>query len=76
MDYLQPRTLYVNNFRTPKIRIKTKGDYNANDFIYGVSTYLGYKETSLYLKYDLNPLFENNEVDQNNISLGVRFDFN
>ncbi|MCI4441872.1 MAG: hypothetical protein JHC39_00050 [Lentimicrobium sp.] len=59
-----------------KIRIKTKGDFNANDFIYGVSTYLGYKATSLYLKYDLNPLFENNVVDQNNISLGVRFDFN
>jgi hypothetical protein len=59
-----------------KIRIKTKGDFNANDFIYGVSTYLGYKETSLYLKYDLNPLFENNPMDQHNISLGVRFDFN
>ena len=59
-----------------KVRIKTKGDFNANDFIYGLSTYLGYKETSLYLKYDLNPLFENNKIDQNNISLGVRFDFN
>lgn len=64
------------NIDDDKIRIKTKGDFNANDFIYGVSTYLGYKETSLYLKYDLNPLFENNAVDQNNISLGVRFDFN
>lgn len=59
-----------------KVRIKTKGDFNANDFIYGLSTYLGYKETSLYLKYDLNPLFENNVIDQNNISLGLRFDFN
>lgn len=55
---------------------KTKGDFNTNGFVYGLSTYLGYKETSLYLKYDLNPLFENNAVDQNNISLGVRFDFN
>lgn len=64
------------NIDDDKIRIKTKGDFNANDFIYGVSTYLGYKETSLYLKYDLNPLFENNPIDQNNISLGVRFDFN
>lgn len=64
------------NIDDDKIRIKTKGDFNANDFIYGVSTYLGYKETSLYLKYDLNPLFENNVIDQNNISLGVRFDFN
>jgi len=64
------------NIDDDKIRIKTKGNFNANDLIYGVSTYLGYKETSLYLKYDLNPLFENNAVDQNNISLGVRFDFN
>jgi hypothetical protein len=64
------------NIDYDKIRIKTKGNFNANDLIYGVSTYLGYKATSLYLKYDLNPLFENNVIDQNNISLGVRFDFN
>lgn len=55
---------------------KTKGNYNVNDFNYGLSTYVGYKSTSLYLKYDLQPLFENNPVDQNNISLGLRFDFN
>jgi hypothetical protein len=55
---------------------KVKGDFNASDFVYGLSTYIGYKETSLYLKYDLNPLFQNNAVKQNNISLGVRFDFN
>jgi hypothetical protein len=55
---------------------KTKGNYNVNDFNYGLSTYLGYKATSVYLKYDLQPLFENNAVDQNNISLGLRFDFN
>ena len=29
------------------------------------------KETSLYVKYDLNPLFKDNAVKQNNISLGV-----
>jgi hypothetical protein len=55
---------------------KAKGDFNASDFIYGLSTYIGYKETSLYLKYDLNPIFQDNVVKQNNISLGVRFDFN
>lgn len=55
---------------------KTKGNYNVNDFNYGLSTYVGYKSTSIYLKYDLQPLFENNAVDQNNISLGLRFDFN
>ena len=55
---------------------RTKGDFNTSNFIYGLSTYIGYKATSLYLKYDLNPLFENNIVKQNNVSLGVRFDFN
>ena len=55
---------------------KEKGDFNVNDFIYGLSSYIGYKNTSLYVKYDLNPMFKNNAVDQNNISLGVRFDFN
>lgn len=55
---------------------KTKGDFNVNSFVYGLSTYLGYKSTSLYLKYDLNPLFKDNTVKQNNISLGLRFDFN
>jgi hypothetical protein len=54
----------------------TKGSFNTNDFIYGVSAYIGFKETSLYLKYDLNPLFKDNAIKQNNISLGVRFDFN
>lgn len=58
------------------VKQKTKGNFNVNDFNYGLSTYVGYKATSLYLKYDLNPLFENNTVDQNNISLGLRFDFN
>lgn len=58
------------------VTVKEKGGFNTNDFIYGVSTYIGYKETSLYLKYDLNPLFKDNAVKQNNISLGVRFDLN
>ena len=58
------------------ITVKEKGGFNTNDFIYGVSTYLGYGATSLYLKYDLNPLFKDNAVKQNNISLGVRFDLN
>jgi hypothetical protein len=53
-----------------------KGDYNVNNFIYGLSSYIGYKELSLYMKYDLNPLFQNNLIKENNISLGLRFDFN
>ena len=59
-----------------KSREITKGDFNVDNFIYGLSTYIGYKSTSLYLKYDLNPLFKENLVKQNNVSLGLRFDFN
>jgi hypothetical protein len=55
---------------------RVRGDFNTSNFIYGLSTYIGYKETSLYLKYDLNPLFKDNVVKQNNVSLGLRFDFN
>lgn len=62
-----------NNFDTT---IKTKGDFNASNFIYGLSSYVGYKATSLYFKYDLNPLFQNNVINQNTISLGIRFDLN
>jgi hypothetical protein len=55
---------------------KQKGDFNVNDFTYGLSSYIGYQNISLYLKYDLNPIFKNNAIDQNNISLGMRFDIN
>ncbi len=59
-----------------KVRERSRGDYNVNDFIYGLSAYIGYGEIALYAKYDLNPIFENNTVDQNNVSLGIRFDLN
>lgn len=59
-----------------KYYVKNKSDFNTSNFIYGLSSYIGYKETSFYVKYDLNPLFTSNAVDQNNISMGIRFDFN
>lgn len=59
-----------------KIKEKQKGDFNVSDFTYGLSAYVGYGQTSLYVKYDLNPMFKNNNIDQNNVSLGLRFDFN
>ena len=68
--------LKYENETNNDVKLREKGDFNVNDFVYGVSTYIGYKEMSLYLKYDLNPLFADNVVDQNNISLGLRFDLN
>lgn len=64
------------NYEGRKVTEKTKADFNVNDFTYGLSAYVGHKSTSLYVKYDLNPMFKNNNIDQNNVSLGIRFDFN
>jgi hypothetical protein len=49
-------------------------NFNMNTINYGLSAYLGYKSTGLYVKYDMNPLFKNS--DMRNVSLGVRFDLN
>lgn len=57
-----------------RIKDKIKSDYNTSDLLYGVSGYIGFGDTSLYVKYDLSPVFKNAAVDQNNISLGIRFD--
>lgn len=59
-----------------RIKYKQKGDFNVNTFVYGLSGYFGYGATSIYVKYNLNELFKDNPVDQNNVSLGLRFDFN
>ena len=61
-------------------KTKQKGDFNVSDFNYGLSTYIGYRATSLYFKYDLNPVFKKNSdinhVPLNNVSFGIRWDFN
>ncbi|ARV05692.1 hypothetical protein BTO04_02815 [Polaribacter sp. SA4-10] len=49
-----------------------KDSFNMNTINYGLSAYLGYRSTSLYVKYDLNPLFKNTET--RNISIGIRLD--
>ncbi len=59
-----------------RIKNKQKGDFNVSTLVYGLSSYVGYGATSLYVKYNLNPLFQDNSVDQHNISMGLRFDFN
>ena len=56
------------------VKDKLKRGYNTNDFIYGLSAYIGFDGVLLYAKYDLNPIFKDALIDQNNISLGLRFD--
>ena len=56
------------------VKQKLKGDYNTNDFVYGLSGYLGWGGTALYVKYDLNPIFEDPNPELHNMSIGLRFD--
>ena len=58
-----------------EVKQKLKADYNTSNFIYGISGYIGYSDISLYCKYDLNPIFKNNDVDLHNVSLGIRWDW-
>ena len=57
-------------------KLKLKGYYNTNEFIYGLSGYVGFGGTSLYVKYDLNPIFKDPNPELHNISVGLRFDAN
>ena len=49
-------------------------DFNTNSLVYGLSAYIAFGNVGVYCKYDLQPIFNNQAMDQNNISLGLRFD--
>ena len=63
---------YENDIKFKDIQ---KGDFNVNNFVYGLSAFIGHKDTSFYVKYNLNELFNNAIIEQNNISFGLRFDW-
>lgn len=56
------------------VKQKLKGNLNTSNVVYGLSAYLGWRDAALYVKYDLNPIFKDNAVEQRNVSLGLRFD--
>lgn len=53
---------------------KTRNHYNMNDFVYGVTAGIAHNGVGVYMKYDLNPLFSSPNVEQNNISLGLKYE--
>ncbi len=57
------------DFQKDKIK-----DYNTNNFVYGLSSYISWGNVGIYAKYDLSTIFKDQAIDQNNISLGLRFD--
>jgi hypothetical protein len=57
-----------------KVKDKIKRSFNATSLVYGLSGYIAFDDTALYVKYDLSPMFKDQTIKQNNISVGVRFD--
>ncbi len=57
------------------VKEKLKASYNTNNFVYGLSGFIGFSDISLYAKYDLNTMFKDNPIEQRNVSLGVRWDW-
>ncbi|MGW9685437.1 hypothetical protein [Flagellimonas sp. 2504JD1-5] len=50
------------------------GDGGNQRTIFGLSSYMGFDDASLYFKYELTQIFPGPSTKQNNISLGLRFD--
>ena len=55
---------------------KQKQSFNTSNLVYGLSGYVAFDEVALYVKYDLSPIFKDQAIKQNNISIGLRFDMN
>lgn len=74
---LNSRTRQVTHYTADKIKyeVNARGNYNVNNFIYGVGAYIGYKDMSIYGKLDLNDLFSGETLAYNNVSVGLRWDF-
>jgi len=62
----------VNNV---KIKDFKKGDFNVNNFLYGLNAFVGVNDTSIFVRYHLNSVFKNNLLNQNNVAFGLRFDW-
>ncbi|MGC1205122.1 MAG: hypothetical protein WA839_09575 [Flavobacteriaceae bacterium] len=62
------------NLEGDRVKDKQKRDFNTSNLVYGLSGYVAFDDIALYVKYDLSPIFKDQLVDQNNISIGVRFD--
>lgn len=68
------RTLQKLKYKEDNNRIQSKNYFNSQteDFIYGLSGYVGYHNWALFVKYDLNPVFKNNQIEEQIIAAGLR----
>ncbi|QLE01792.1 hypothetical protein HX109_09570 [Galbibacter sp. BG1] len=66
--------LRATNTEGMKFEDKIKDNYNTENFIYGIGSYIGIRGFALYVKYDLNEIFNEPNVEQHNISVGLRLE--
>ncbi|MFK8270915.1 porin family protein [Capnocytophaga stomatis] len=76
---------YVGGLLTGKQKVKYYNEngkrskdvsYNklsTNDWVYGLSAHIGYRNKAIYAKYSLVPLFRNNPVNEYPLSFGIRW---
>lgn len=57
-----------------RVKEKQKRGFNTTNLVYGLSGYIAFGDTALYVKYDLSPIFKDQTIDQHNVSIGIRFD--
>ncbi|MGJ8684915.1 MAG: hypothetical protein ACSHWW_09845 [Nonlabens sp.] len=48
-------------------------DFEVNNFQYGLSAYAGWNDMQLFATYGLNDIFKNSPVQQQYVTLGIRF---
>lgn len=62
---------FDNDIRT---KVKQINGFNTEKSIYGLNAYIGFDDFLVYMKYDLNPIFQDTEIKQRNFSIGFRSD--
>ena len=70
--YMMQKIKYSN-----KKKIKEIGNeyFNLEKFTYGLSSYVGYGNARLFVKYNINPMFKNQDNPMNNLSFGLSLAF-
>ncbi len=66
--------LKYTNRNGEKIKEKRREGFNRSDIVYGLSGYIGVEDLLFYLKYDISPIFENAEIEEQYISIGLRIE--
>lgn len=76
LNLLNIQNLRYTNDLGIRVRERQRDDFNTNNFLYGLSAYVGWGSFSVFAQYNLNPIFRNNPIDTNNFQIGIRVDLN